>query len=589
MKDKNIDRTGETRTMNNGLKATIIEYFSSNDMTIHFENGEVREHISYGSFSAGEVKAFSLPNQKLKLYHEGEKRIMNDGFEAELITYRDSRDCDVLLADGTIREHIRYSQFVDGGLRVDIRKLKVGETRRMNNGLMATIIAYHSCKNIDIRFEDGFVRTGIRYEAFMRGEVAHPGLKQTPKERAERMKQANQKSAQKKIAKVAKSRLGERQQMETGRWCSISAYRSWRDIDVLFDDGELVEGITYKKFTNKTIQTPKDKAVPPPLIGQTNKANNGLMMTIIAARGRMDIDVRFEDGYIKYNTRYGNFKDGTVPYPKERLRVGETRRMNNGLMATIEAYHATDDMEVRFEDGCLVKHKTYGAFQNGYIAHPIYKNKARMSVQEFAIHYYLQKLGFVKIESGEWQNKGFGKYELDFFHSDKKFAIEYDGGIHKNCVKNDIKKNLLCKEMGITLYRIRHFDCPALTDNNSYNIMLSKDDSIRGGLIDCKKELEAILTENNIVFDSQLIDFVRDADAILAQYAKQCIHYHANQRLGERHWANSAQQYMTIIAYRSRIDMDVMFDNGVIREHVSYPCFQNGSIALYARRTKKVA
>lgn len=582
-----LSRIGETRTMNNGLQATVIEYFGSNDITIRFENGEVREHISYGDFSAGEVKAFSLPNQKLKLYRGGEKRIMNDGFEAELIAYRHSRDCDVLLADGTIREHVRYSQFVGGGLRVDICKLKVGETRRMNNGLMATIIAYHHCTNIAIRFEDGFVRTGIRYEAFMRGEVAHPGLKRTPKERAERRKQTNQKSAQKKIAKVTKSRVGERQQMKTGRWCSINAYRSWRDIDVLFDDGELVEGITYKKFTNKTIQTPKDKAVPPPLIGQTNKANNGLMMTIIAARGRMDIDVQFEDGYIKYNTRYSNFKDGTVPYPKERLRVGETRRMNNGLMATIEAYHATDDMEVRFEDGCLVKHKTYGAFRDGYIAHPIYKNKARMSIQEFAIHYYLRELGFVKIESGEWKNKGFGKYELDFFHKDKKIAIEYDGGVHRNYIEGDMKKNSLCQQMGITLYRIRHFDCPTLTDKKSYNMTLSKDSIVHGGLFDCKKELEYILIENNILFDAHFIDFVRDAEDILAQYAEQCIHYHADQRVGEKHWANEAKQNMTIITYRNRSDIDVQFDDGTVREHVSYAQFLCGSIALHARKKHK--
>ena len=594
MKGIKTDKTGETRTMNNGLQATIIEYFGCNDMTIRFENGEVREHISYGCFSNGEVKAFSLPNQKLNFYRLGEKRIMKDGFEAELIAYRSCHDCDVLLADGTIRKHVRYSRFTDGDLKIDIAKLRVGETRRMKNGLMATILAYHHSTNIDIQFEDGFIRKGVRYEAFTNGSVAHPGLKRPPKERKERKKQLKKKPVQKKPvqqapAQVTETRLGERQQMSTGRWCTVSAYRNWRDMDVLFDDGELVEGVTYKKFSNKTIKTPKDKPTPVPLVGQTKRANNGLMMTIIAARGRLDIDVEFEDGYIQYNTRYSNFTNGNVPYPRERLRVGETRRMNNGLLATIEAYHSTDDMEVRFEDGCLVKHKTYGSFRNGYIGHPIYKNKARMSVQEFAMHYYLQKLGFVKIASGEWKERGFGKYELDFFHSTKKFAIEYDGGVHKTCVKSDMKKNLLCKQMGIPLYRIRHFDCPVLTDNNSYNIVLSKEQTIKGGLIDCKAELESILMENNVLFDTQFIDFIRDAEDILANYAKQCVHYHASQRIGERHWGNSAKQYMTIIAYRSRSDIDVMFDNGVIREHVSYSSFQRGTVALYARRTKKVA
>lgn len=460
MKGKNIDRTGETRTMKNGLKATIVNYFGSHNMTVRFENGEVREHVTYTNFSRGNIKAFSLPNPQRNQCRVGEKRVMNDDFEAELIAYRTNKDCDVLLADGSLREHVYYSQFTKGELRVDIAKVRVGETRSMNNGLMATILVYHNCSNIDIQFEDGFVRNGVRYDAFIRGEVSHP-IKNTPKKRREPQIQAH--------------------------------------------------------------------------------------------------------------------------------RVGETRRMNNGLMATIDTYRSTGDMDVRFEDGCLVKNKSYTSFKKGNIGHPFYKNSACMSMQEFAIHYYLQKLGFVKIEKGAWKEKGFGNYELDFFHNDKKIAIEYDGSIHKNCVEGDIKKNLLCKRMGIPLYRIRHFDCPILSDNNSHDIVLSKEKTIRSVLIDCKAELESILMENNIMFDTQFINFDRDADAILAQYAKQCIHYHANKRIGERHWANSAQEYMTIIAYRRYSDIDVMFDNGEIREHASYAAFCQGAIALPTRHKKSAS
>ena len=93
--------------------------------------------------------------------------------------------------------------------------------------------------------------------------------------------------------------------------------------------------------------------------------------------------------------------------------------------------------------------------------------------------------------------------------------------------------------------------------------------------------------ENNILFDAHFIDFVRDAEDILAQYAEQCIHYHADQRVGEKHWANEAKQNMTIITYRNRSDIDVQFDDGTVREHVSYAQFLCGSIALHARKKHK--
>lgn len=574
MKGKKKDRTGETRIMNNGLKATIIEYFDSNNMTIRFENGEVREHVYYGDFFAGQVKSFSLPNQKLNLFHAGEKRIMNDGFEAELIAYRHSHDCDVLLADGTIKEHVRYHQFTDGGLRVDIAKIRVGEARTMNNGLMATIIAYHSSTNIDIRFENDVIRKGVRYKSFVKGEVALYGStrKKVQKPRGE---------SDPKTMKKAQQYVGERRQMKSGRWATIQAYRAYRDIDVIFDDGEVAVNVRYEQFKAGTVKTPKDENAS--VVGESRKAKNGLMMTIIAARTLNDIDVMFEDGFIKYHARYPSFLNGSVKYPQNKLHEGECRRMNNGLLATLETYRSARDVDVRFEDGCLIKHKSYGAFCDGYISHPLFKSQTNLSVQEFAIRYYLQKLGFAKIESGAWQEQGFGNYELDFFHSQKRIAIEYDGGIHKFCLEKDIQKNAICAGMGIVLYRIRHYDCPTLTDTNSHNLLLQRAQVVLGGLLDCKQELESILRENDIAFEPDFIDFYRDADTILSLYSKTCLNLHARERIGERHWANRAKQYMTIIAYRRADDIDVQFEDGTIRKHVTYACFQHGNVAKYPK------
>lgn len=51
-----IDRTGEVRTMNNGLKATIINYKNSSNIDIQFENGQIVCHNTVNNFIKGNIK-----------------------------------------------------------------------------------------------------------------------------------------------------------------------------------------------------------------------------------------------------------------------------------------------------------------------------------------------------------------------------------------------------------------------------------------------------------------------------------------------------------------------------------------------------
>lgn len=49
-------------------------------------------------------------------------------------------------------------------------------------------------------------------------------------------------------------------------------------------------------------------------------------------------------------------------------RLGETRMMNCDMDATIIRYGNNKDIDVRFKDGTVVKHKAYNAFEKGNIA-----------------------------------------------------------------------------------------------------------------------------------------------------------------------------------------------------------------------------
>lgn len=51
-------------------------------------------------------------------------------------------------------------------------------------------------------------------------------------------------------------------------------------------------------------------------------------------------------------------------------RLGETRMMNCDMDATIIRYGNNKDIDVRFEDGAVAKHKLYDPFKKSKIAHP---------------------------------------------------------------------------------------------------------------------------------------------------------------------------------------------------------------------------
>ena len=113
-------------------------------------------------------------------------------------------------------------------------------------------------------------------------------------------------------------------------------------------------------------------------IGMTGTANNGLKMTIIAYRSYDDIDIQFEDGVIVEHKQYGNFIAGTVRHPnytnKGKSRLHERNQNSIGEWMEITKYNHEDDVEVTFDNGPVVQHKTYRNFIKGKIHMPNTRN-----------------------------------------------------------------------------------------------------------------------------------------------------------------------------------------------------------------------
>ena len=521
-------------------------------------------------------------NQELANKRLGEQAQMKNGQQATIIAYRGATDMDILFEDGTIVEHKSYSEWKRRQIRnpnytppnPDAQS-RIGETRTMYNGQKATIIAYRNSVDIDVQFEDGIVREHVRYPHFLTGKIKPISP-----------------------ADLAKQRLGETRYMNCGLQCTIIEYVSSHNITVKFENDVIVKDKYYKDFMEGTIFCPgaqpnqKDIVInndvcPEDFIGESRVMENGMRASIVAYRQTNDIDVQFEDGDLRTGVSYTAFRQCAVKHTSELLstkmqsRVGETRKMKNGHTASIIKYHSHEKVDIQFDDGAVVENQRYEKFTKGDIPHPQIKYKTSMSLQEFAIGYYLQHLGFCKIQQGEWKDKGFGRLELDFYHETANIAIEYDGSIHNKpgTAEREVRKNKCCTNNGIILYRLRDPYCKELKDTSSINYILSQKNKITSGLFDCKKELELILQKHSIPFDSADIDFERDKDDILQQYNDTYINYYANKRVGYTIYSPSAKQNITVIAYHDSGNVDVRFEDGLVRRHLRWSEVKKGSVA----------
>lgn len=113
-------------------------------------------------------------------------------------------------------------------------------------------------------------------------------------------------------------------------------------------------------------------------LGETRMMNCGMEATIIRYGKAIDIDVRFEDGTVVKHKSYSKFQKGGIANPNIKAsRFDETRMMSCGIEATIIRYGGATDIDVRFEDGVIKEHVVYSKFKKGSIAHPSTKVSAK--------------------------------------------------------------------------------------------------------------------------------------------------------------------------------------------------------------------
>ena len=119
-------------------------------------------------------------------------------------------------------------------------------------------------------------------------------------------------------------------------------------------------------------------------LGETRMMNCGMEATIIRYGKAIDIDVRFEDGTVVKHKSYSKFKKGGIANPNIKAsRFDETRMMSCGMEATIIRYGGATDIDVRFEDGAIMEHMIYSKFKKGSIAHPNTTRRIYKYIQDY--------------------------------------------------------------------------------------------------------------------------------------------------------------------------------------------------------------
>lgn len=575
--NKMQERIGEKRRANNGMWMTIIAYRNCKDTDVQFEDGIIVYNKNYYSFLRGEI-GHPHNNSVCKKERIGEKKMSNCGLEMEVVGYRNMDDLDVQFEDGTIMKNQKYKSFQEGQItpsHMSYKNRHIGEQVKSKLGII-TLIQYRKYVDVDVQFEDGTIIRHVTYQNFQKGQVKKVQCKTKPH------------------ASLKKEREGEEVRALNGLMMKIKEYRTANDIDVEFEDGFIAYNKTYANFKKGRIthQTKRQEKCIKTRIGEEGYAHNGLLMKIVGYRNRNDIDIEFEDGVIVKNRKYRSFKSGGVKHPyisnikSKTNREGKIGLARNGMKMKIKEYRTNDDVDIEFEDGTIVEHKTYQNFRIGNIAHPDI-SLSHISVPEATILYYLSQIGFEKKSQGYFSkfHPSFGRTEIDIFNENLMIGIEYDGFYFhhgKDNERRDDKKDRSSERAGIFLIRVRENGLLPTKNNNTINILrqCNQDYNEMENII--YQILYHISEKSKKQYDID-VNIARDYNEIInlashtSNHLSETNNVYMKKRVGEKRVSNAGFK-MTIIAYRKYDDIDIMFEDKTIVYNRRYNDFKKGQI-----------
>ena len=366
-------RDTSLKPLPNSYKEYVIP---ANGLSIEYEN-KLKECLSDLkikidiNFTRDRDAIYRLYNTEYKNYL-GKENISKCNEKMKVIAYRGYDDIDIEFEDGTVVYNRSYKEFKNGNVenpnnpsrnnyKNDTYEKWIGVSKITRRNQKMTIIGYRSPQDIDIEFEDGTIVKNKTVNLFCANQIRNPNYK---------------------------PHIGEIIKSNNGQYMKIIEWKNKDNIDVEFEDGIIVESRSMNCFNRGTIRNPnfinhhKRKIVnnKEKYIGKIGYSSKGQMFRIIDYKGCENVDIEFEDGNIIRNRRIVALKKGLVANSEKEKRsdrviennskkyIGKKGVATNGEKMEIINYRKYKDIDVRFEDGTIVKHKTVGSFKNGYIS-----------------------------------------------------------------------------------------------------------------------------------------------------------------------------------------------------------------------------
>ena len=142
----------------NGMMMECIDYADANNITIRFENGDIRTNIGCTEFKTGQVR------EDKKRKYIGIKVRAKNGQIMECIDYIKSNNITVKFEDNTVVYNLQVKPFLEGNVRnpnrphpLIKRNERLNKQFTLKNGETVRVIEYETYKNVTVESSDGSI------------------------------------------------------------------------------------------------------------------------------------------------------------------------------------------------------------------------------------------------------------------------------------------------------------------------------------------------------------------------------------------------------------------------------------------------
>lgn len=228
---------------------------------------------------------------------------------------------------------------------------------------------------------------------------------------------------------------GDTRKMRNGHYATCVYYRSYKSADFVFDTGEKREHVKWRTFSEGKLGLKSNdvKNAEFNIVGMRKQMKCGEYATCIAYRNNKDIDVKFDDGSIRYHELKSSFVHGDLTNLNSASRFsmkGVIIDMNCGQKATCIEDRGVYDIDIQFEDG-VVTITSRSAFRKGSVTNPEIGRGAAVR----------RKYNFVGLE--KYMNCGYKCKIIEYFDT-KNITVQFeDGAIVKHRYKSEFDKGCI--------------------------------------------------------------------------------------------------------------------------------------------------